>query len=146
MPPGHDRRQSRGIAAAADDLAGLLPAAGQLRCLLAGADHGPDGSFPEMGTWLGVNEAGLAVAVTNRHDGELAWAGAGTLAGLAGGRRCSASISPSRPPRFAGAELPRGGYRRLQLPDRRARRRRSSSRRRVPRGISVRSSSPELTP
>ena len=26
-----------------------------------------------MGTWLGVNEAGLAVAVTNRHDGELAW-------------------------------------------------------------------------
>src|SRR5580692_5271053 len=45
-----------------------------LRCLLAGADHGPDGSFPEMGTWLGVNEAGMAVAVTNRHDGALAWA------------------------------------------------------------------------
>jgi uncharacterized protein with NRDE domain len=45
-----------------------------LRCLLAGADHGPDGSFPEMGTWLGVNQAGMAVAVTNRHDGELAWA------------------------------------------------------------------------
>jgi uncharacterized protein with NRDE domain len=46
----------------------------RLRCLLAGADHGPDGTFPEMGTWLGVNEAGMAVAVTNRHDGELAWA------------------------------------------------------------------------
>jgi uncharacterized protein with NRDE domain len=46
---------------------------GSLRCLLAGADHGPNGSFPMMGTWLGVNEAGLAVAVTNRHDGELAW-------------------------------------------------------------------------
>src|SRR5271156_3762552 len=46
----------------------------KMRCLLAGADHGPDGSFPEMGTWLGVNEAGMAVAVTNRHDGELAWA------------------------------------------------------------------------
>jgi uncharacterized protein with NRDE domain len=45
-----------------------------IRCLLAGADHGPDGTFPEMGTWLGVNEAGMAVAVTNRHDGELAWA------------------------------------------------------------------------
>jgi uncharacterized protein with NRDE domain len=45
-----------------------------LRCLLAGADHGPDGTFPEMGTWLGVNEAGMAIAVTNRHDGELAWA------------------------------------------------------------------------
>ncbi len=46
----------------------------RLRCLLAGADHGPDGTFPEMGTWLGVNEVGMAVAVTNRHDGELAWA------------------------------------------------------------------------
>ncbi len=46
---------------------------GSVRCLLAGADHGPDGSFPMMGTWLGVNEAGLAVAVTNRCDGELAW-------------------------------------------------------------------------
>jgi uncharacterized protein with NRDE domain len=46
----------------------------RMRALLAGADYGPDGSFPEMGTWLGVNEAGLAVAVTNRHDGELAWA------------------------------------------------------------------------
>src|SRR5579883_1234681 len=45
---------------------------GSLRCLLAGADHGPDGTFPEMGTWLGVNEAGMAVAVTNRSDGELA--------------------------------------------------------------------------
>lgn len=47
---------------------------GSLRCLLAGADHGPDGSFPAMGTWLGVNEAGLVVAVTNRHDGALAFA------------------------------------------------------------------------
>jgi uncharacterized protein with NRDE domain len=46
---------------------------GSMRCLLAGADHGPDGSFPQVGTWLGVNEAGLAVAVTNRRDGELAW-------------------------------------------------------------------------
>ena len=46
---------------------------GSLRCLLAGADHGPDGTFPRMGTWLGVNEAGVAVAVTNRSDGELAW-------------------------------------------------------------------------
>jgi uncharacterized protein with NRDE domain len=46
---------------------------GSLRCLLAGADHGPDGTFPRMGTWLGVNEAGMAVAVTNRSDGMLAW-------------------------------------------------------------------------
>jgi uncharacterized protein with NRDE domain len=42
--------------------------------LLAGADQGPDGSFPEIGTWLGVNESGLVVAVTNRLDGALAWA------------------------------------------------------------------------
>jgi uncharacterized protein with NRDE domain len=46
---------------------------GPFRCLLAGADHGPDGTFPEMGTWLGVNETGLIVAVTNRNDGELPW-------------------------------------------------------------------------
>ena len=26
-----------------------------------------------MGTWLGVNESGLVVAVTNRRDGELRW-------------------------------------------------------------------------
>jgi hypothetical protein len=44
-----------------------------LRCLIAGADHGPDGTLPELGTWLGVNESGLAVAVTNRVDGELPW-------------------------------------------------------------------------
>jgi uncharacterized protein with NRDE domain len=47
---------------------------GSMHCLLAGADRGPDGTFPEIGTWLGVNEAGLVVAVTNRRDGELAWA------------------------------------------------------------------------
>ncbi|MGO9814430.1 MAG: NRDE family protein, partial [Isosphaeraceae bacterium] len=39
---------------------------GSIRCLVAGADHGPDGTFAEMGTWLGVNESGLVVAVTNR--------------------------------------------------------------------------------
>jgi uncharacterized protein with NRDE domain len=47
---------------------------GSRRCLLAGADFGLDGSFPEMGTWLGVNDAGLVVAVTNRRDGELPFA------------------------------------------------------------------------
>lgn len=46
---------------------------GSLRCLLAGADFGPDGSFPTAGTWLGVNEAGLVVAVTNPNDGVLPW-------------------------------------------------------------------------
>src|SRR5262249_11882518 len=44
-----------------------------VRCLLAGADHGPDGALPRMGTWLGVNEAGMTVAVTNRSDGELVY-------------------------------------------------------------------------
>ena len=38
---------------------------GSSRCLLAGADRGPDGTFPEIGTWLGVNETGLVVAVQN---------------------------------------------------------------------------------
>src|SRR5262249_34673908 len=33
-----------------------------LRCLLAGADHGPEGSVPGVGTWLGGNEAKLAGA------------------------------------------------------------------------------------
>jgi uncharacterized protein with NRDE domain len=46
---------------------------GSVRCLLAGADWGPDGTFPEFGTWLGVNETGLVVAVTNRRDGALAY-------------------------------------------------------------------------
>ncbi len=46
---------------------------GSLRCLMAGADFGPDGSFPTAGTWLGINDAGLVVAVTNRNDGVLPW-------------------------------------------------------------------------
>jgi uncharacterized protein with NRDE domain len=80
-----------------------------LRCLLAGADHGPDGSFPAMGTWLGVNEAGMAVAVTNRHDGELAWAdqirSRGLLAvSLLGGDR------PLEAARLGESELAQGGY------------------------------------
>jgi uncharacterized protein with NRDE domain len=47
---------------------------GSRRCLLAGADFGPDGTFAAMGTWLGINDTGLIVAVTNRSDGELPWA------------------------------------------------------------------------
>jgi uncharacterized protein with NRDE domain len=47
---------------------------GSRQCLLAGADFGPDGTFPQLGTWLGFNDAGLIVAVTNRHDGELPFA------------------------------------------------------------------------
>ena len=55
---------------------------GSRHCLLAGADFGPDGSFPAMGTWLGVNDAGLTVAVTNRGDGELPWADQSRSRGL----------------------------------------------------------------
>jgi uncharacterized protein with NRDE domain len=82
---------------------------GSLRCLLAGADHGPDGTFPGMGTWLGVNEAGMAVAVTNRNDGELAWEdqtrSKGLLAvDLLGFER------PEEAVRFARTELASGGF------------------------------------
>ena len=81
----------------------------RMRCLLAGADHGPDGSFPAMGTWLGVNQAGMAVAVTNRHDGELAWAdqvrsrGLLAVSLLAGDR-------PERAAQSARSELAQGGF------------------------------------
>jgi uncharacterized protein with NRDE domain len=82
---------------------------GSVRCLLAGADRGPDGTFPEVGTWLGVNEASLVVALTNRQDGELAWADQVRSRGL-----LSVSLlgyeDPERAARFAQGELARGGY------------------------------------
>jgi uncharacterized protein with NRDE domain len=82
---------------------------GSLRCMLAGADHGPDGTFPRLGTWLGVNEAGLAVAVTNRSDSELAWAdqtrSKGLLAvDLLGFDRPEVAVQ------FARSELASGGF------------------------------------
>jgi uncharacterized protein with NRDE domain len=81
----------------------------RLRCLLAGADHGPDGSFPEMGTWLGVNEAGVAVAVTNRHDGELAWADQTRSRGLLTVLLLD-SDRPENAARIARSALTQGGY------------------------------------
>jgi uncharacterized protein with NRDE domain len=80
-----------------------------LRCLLAGADHGPDGSFPAMGTWLGVNEAGMAVAITNRHDGELSWADQVRSRGLLA-VSLLASDSPDRAAEVARSDLAQGGY------------------------------------
>ena len=80
-----------------------------LRCLLAGADHGPDGTFPEMGTWLGVNEAGIAVAVTNRHDGELAWEDQTRSRGLLAVDLLGFD-HPDPASRFARAELGGGGF------------------------------------
>jgi hypothetical protein len=82
---------------------------GAIRCLLAGADFGPDGTFPEVGTWLGVNEAGLVVAVTNRRDAELAWEdqtrSRGVLAvSLLGLDDTEEAV------RFARGELARGGF------------------------------------
>jgi uncharacterized protein with NRDE domain len=81
-----------------------------LRCLLAGADHGPDGTFPAMGTWLGVNDAGIAVAVTNRNDGALAWEDQTRSRGLLAVELLLAFDNPGRASRFAGAELARGGF------------------------------------
>jgi uncharacterized protein with NRDE domain len=79
------------------------------RCLLAGADHGPDGSFPDMGTWLGVNEAGMAVAVTNRHDGELAWADQVRSRGLLAVQLLGYS-RPDAAADVARCELMQGGF------------------------------------
>jgi uncharacterized protein with NRDE domain len=80
-----------------------------MRSLIAGADYGPDGSFPEMGTWLGVNEAGMAVAVTNRHDSALAPAEQLSSRGL-----LAVALLESRSPESAVATaqkaLARGGF------------------------------------
>ncbi len=80
-----------------------------LRALLAGADHGPDGTFPAMGTWLGVNEAGIAVAVTNRSDGELAWADQTRSRGLLAVDLLGFD-RPDAASQFAREELTRGGF------------------------------------
>jgi Transport and Golgi organisation 2 len=80
-----------------------------LRCLLAGADHGPDGTFPRMGTWLGVNEAGMAVAVTNRSDGELAWEDQTRSKGLLAVDLLGFG-SPEDAVHFARSELASGGF------------------------------------
>jgi uncharacterized protein with NRDE domain len=80
-----------------------------LRCLLAGADHGPDGTFPEMGTWLGINEQNMAVAVTNRRDGVLPpeeqVRSRGLLAVALLGRG-----EPGPAAEFAASQLARGRY------------------------------------
>jgi uncharacterized protein with NRDE domain len=80
-----------------------------IRCLLAGADHGPDGTFPGMGTWLAVNEAGMAVAVTNRHDGELAWADQTRSRGLLAVELIG-NHQPEDAVKAAERELARAGY------------------------------------
>ena len=80
-----------------------------LRCLLAGADHGPDGSFPQMGTWLGVNEAGIAVAVTNRNDGELPYAAQTRSKGLLAVDLLGFD-DPARAAQYAREQLTGGGF------------------------------------
>src|SRR3954471_923453 len=82
---------------------------GSMRCLLAGADRGPEGTCLEIGTWLGVNEAGLVVAVTNRRDGELAWADQVRSRGLLAVALLGLD-TPERAAQFARDELARGGY------------------------------------
>lgn len=82
---------------------------GRMRCVLAGADHGPDGTFPLLGTWLGVNEAGMVVAVTNRRDSELA-----PLEQIHSRGWLTVSLlgfdDPDEAAGFAQTELARGGY------------------------------------
>lgn len=82
---------------------------GDFRCLLAGADHGPEGTFPEMGTWLGVNETGLVVAVTNRNDGELRWEDQIYSRGLLVVALLSFD-DPAQAARHAENRLSQGGY------------------------------------
>jgi uncharacterized protein with NRDE domain len=82
---------------------------GSRRCLLAGADFGPDGSFPAMGTWLGVNDAGLILAVTNRSDGELPWADQYRSRGLLAVDLLQYD-NPGRAARAARSQLEEGGF------------------------------------
>jgi uncharacterized protein with NRDE domain len=80
-----------------------------VHALLAGADHGPEGTFREVGTWLGVNETGLVVAVTNRRDGTLAWAEQIRSRGLLA-VALLAHADPEAALRLALRELALGGY------------------------------------
>jgi uncharacterized protein with NRDE domain len=80
-----------------------------LRCLLAGADHGPDGSFPRMGTWLGVNESGMAIAVTNRSDGHLPYAAQTRSKGLLAVDLLGYH-HPGKAVQYARNELESGGF------------------------------------
>jgi uncharacterized protein with NRDE domain len=82
---------------------------GSRRCLLAGADFGPDGSFPALGTWLGVNDAGLTVAVTNRGDGELPWPDQYRSRGLLAVDLLQYD-NPGRAARAARSQLEGGGF------------------------------------
>jgi uncharacterized protein with NRDE domain len=80
-----------------------------MRSILAGADYGPDGTFPEMGTWLGINERRLAIAVTNRSDGELPWRDQIRSRGLLAVELLGREL-PEPAALFALEELARGGY------------------------------------
>ncbi len=82
---------------------------GSRRCLLAGADFGSEGSFPALGTWLGVNDAGLTVAVTNRGDGELPWAEQYRSRGLLAVDLLQYD-DPGRAARAAQSQLEGGGF------------------------------------
>jgi len=82
---------------------------GSRLCLLAGADFGPDGSFPALGTWLGVNDAGLIVAVTNRGDGELPFADQYRSRGLLAVDLLQYD-NPDRAARAARSQLEGGGF------------------------------------
>lgn len=82
---------------------------GSRRCLIAGADRGPDGTFPEIGTWLGVNDMGMVVAVTNRRDGVLPWKDQVRSRGLLAIDLLGCE-SPELAAELARDELVRGGF------------------------------------
>lgn len=82
---------------------------GSPRSLVAGADFGPDGSFPQWGTWLGVNDAGLAVAVTNRSDSRLPFEEQTRSKGLLAVDLLDFN-DPEEAMRFAQSELTSGGF------------------------------------
>lgn len=82
---------------------------GSRQCLLAGADFGPDGSFPHLGTWLGVNDVGLTVAVTNRRDGDLPFVDQYRSRGLLAVDLLQYD-NPGRAARAARTQLERGGF------------------------------------
>lgn len=49
----------------------MMTKVGGVDAYIAGADKGQGGTSNKIGTWLGFNGYGVAVAITNRDDGEL---------------------------------------------------------------------------
>ena len=77
--------------------------------IIAGEDRGPKGDSNHVGTWLGMNKAGLVVAATNRDDGVLHGKDKTKSRGLL----CAELIgceTPNEALEFCVHELQDGGY------------------------------------